>query len=976
MWIRKMDLTDFGCFQKAYVDGLDSGLVVVGGLQRAGKTTFMHALRCLGYGVPRSGNVPPAASEYDLSAQVRHNNSDYRISVEGYATPSVETLDGNGTTAIDDLYGHIDSFHYNQLFTISLDQLKQLPAGVDSDERENLNAALLGAGWADVVRIPELLEDIRYEANKKLGGVNGTAYQMGDVLDRIKQYVEELEEAKKQVDQYRSVEEQITDKENKLADIVDQRNRAETRRRRLETLKEYLPDFRTYRERKRRLESSDLTEQLDDVPEQTADQAEHHRSAFEEATNELRKARDEFRSFSTRENPEEQKNILLERRQDIESYNNQLSGWREKRKNLNRTQKEIEKQEQDLRNQVQELHPDWSDLTDLEAVRTDLVADDKLKQTVDEVTELDRKCERLEEDRRELQEEIEQLKQTEGVSETVPGGLAPGSIIVLLGGLSLFSLIVAVLLSEFVSTALGVVSGLVLLGGSVGFLYYYATRHTDSRQTADGIRSRIQSKKQRLENINERLEERSAEWEEKQETLSELKDQLGLPADVSPDATMEFYRRVSEATSDLSDLKQKKNQLRSDEEEFVSTLLDAAHVLDETVNKDLEGLALPESAGELFSAVERANDLLDRADEWREAERKRNRIRKKIDEFISRLPLSTLSFEPPDQKAPPEEVNTVLMKIEEKGKEIENLREGRRRMEEAKRALLSALNRAQVREAFAPYLEETQTENENDVDDENVLSAFQKAAEEYPDPGEVESALKNTNLDIEELREEENQLRDKLGELRARKDALSTDEEMLEARHGIERERTKLRPMAERWATLRIAAILLEKLHSRFVEKAAGPVLERASDRFEEITGKDYSGVQPSEDGEVTEFHAERSNGETQTARELSRGTKEQLFLSIRLSRIQEIEPRLPVILDDSAVNFDPAHRHRVTGVLGELAEQNQIFLLTSHPEMVEHVAEVHPSADWYYLNQKHRFEDLPDGPDELINRLVKEDEA
>ena len=70
----------------------------------------------------------------------------------------------------------------------------------------------------------------------------------------------------------------------------------------------------------------------------------------------------------------------------------------------------------------------------------------------------------------------------------------------------------------------------------------------------------------------------------------------------------------------------------------------------------------------------------------------------------------------------------------------------------------------------------------------------------------------------------------------------------------------------------------------------------------------------------------------------LSRGTAEQLYLSLRFGYIQEFGRRarpLPVVMDDILVNFDPQRVRAAISTMLELAAKNQILFFTCHPETV-----------------------------------------
>ncbi|CAK8053756.1 ATP-binding protein [Eupransor demetentiae] len=62
---------------------------------------------------------------------------------------------------------------------------------------------------------------------------------------------------------------------------------------------------------------------------------------------------------------------------------------------------------------------------------------------------------------------------------------------------------------------------------------------------------------------------------------------------------------------------------------------------------------------------------------------------------------------------------------------------------------------------------------------------------------------------------------------------------------------------------------------------------------------------------------------------ELSRGTREQLYLAIRLAMIKTINlpESFPLLIDDAFVNFDPVRRQEVLSLLQEISQEEQILL-------------------------------------------------
>lgn len=71
----------------------------------------------------------------------------------------------------------------------------------------------------------------------------------------------------------------------------------------------------------------------------------------------------------------------------------------------------------------------------------------------------------------------------------------------------------------------------------------------------------------------------------------------------------------------------------------------------------------------------------------------------------------------------------------------------------------------------------------------------------------------------------------------------------------------------------------------------------------------------------------------------LSRGTLDQVFLAFRLAALDHLdegEERLPVLLDEALVHWDPSRLDRGLQVLGDVASRRQVILFTCHPWLAD----------------------------------------
>jgi uncharacterized protein YhaN len=139
-----------------------------------------------------------------------------------------------------------------------------------------------------------------------------------------------------------------------------------------------------------------------------------------------------------------------------------------------------------------------------------------------------------------------------------------------------------------------------------------------------------------------------------------------------------------------------------------------------------------------------------------------------------------------------------------------------------------------------------------------------------------------------------------------------------------------VRERVERYARLKLAGVLLSRAVERYRLTHQGPVLRRAGELFTRLTGGAYESLRVGRDEEV--IVAVAPDGRELLPRELSEGTRYQLYLSLRLASIERHqagrEP-LPLILDDAIIHFDEARKTKAFAVLSELSRSIQILFFT-----------------------------------------------
>jgi uncharacterized protein YhaN len=142
-----------------------------------------------------------------------------------------------------------------------------------------------------------------------------------------------------------------------------------------------------------------------------------------------------------------------------------------------------------------------------------------------------------------------------------------------------------------------------------------------------------------------------------------------------------------------------------------------------------------------------------------------------------------------------------------------------------------------------------------------------------------------------------------------------------------------------------VLARLLEQAEAQFRSVHQPDLLRKAAEHLHTITSGRYERILVGEIGDERGFFLDAPHlpEPTAVAAPLSTSTREQVYLALRLAIIEHLdkdaEP-LPLLMDETLVNWDPDRRNRFLDLLGILASQRQIFLFTCHPHIAEEVTD------------------------------------
>ncbi|GAA4440399.1 AAA family ATPase [Bremerella cremea] len=185
-----------------------------------------------------------------------------------------------------------------------------------------------------------------------------------------------------------------------------------------------------------------------------------------------------------------------------------------------------------------------------------------------------------------------------------------------------------------------------------------------------------------------------------------------------------------------------------------------------------------------------------------------------------------------------------------------------------------------------------------------------------------------------------------LGQLKLRLSEVDQTSRAVMAQGKIEALQAELSDCLDRLGPLLIAKEMLDRAMAAFREESSGQLLALISELIEQMTEGRYTQVEhdPDQEGGLI---LSGPNDLRRKPSELSTGTREQLYLAIRLAYIrhycEQAEP-LPVLMDDILVNFDDSRQLATLRVLMNFDPRIQIIMLTCHEPLVSKVQSLEES--------------------------------
>lgn len=377
-----------------------------------------------------------------------------------------------------------------------------------------------------------------------------------------------------------------------------------------------------------------------------------------------------------------------------------------------------------------------------------------------------------------------------------------------------------------------------------------------------------------------------------------------------------------------------------------------------------EGVLPPDSASDLLTRIDQFFELLKEADGYQTRVRS---IEANNEEYAGQLETLLADAAPGLSGTAPDEAVAVLGQRLREAQKLQTQREQKtQRQEDLVRQQRSA--QAQLAHATAQLARQCQTAGAASAaelpaaiaDSERALKLDQEVVTleddlvQQGDGWPIERlAAEAAGRDVDQLRGQVEELQRRNGELideqkqrveeaaagKLRLNAMDGSDQAAQAAETAQEALAEVAGYAEQYARLRLAWRLLSREAEQFARQHQGPLLEMAGGIFQRITLGRYRGLATEMAGGQPQLLAVPDGGDRKEIEQLSDGTRDQLYLALRLAglrhRAATHEP-MPLVLDDLLVNFDDERSRATLEVLAEMAAEMQILFFTHHRRLVE----------------------------------------
>jgi uncharacterized protein YhaN len=887
MQIREIHIDGFGVFTDKRISGLSPGLNVIYGPNEKGKSTLLEFVRRILFGFDtRKKSLNPytpargGTASGSLICELRNGDTITIRRTLGKGG-KLQLLNSSGEagdeTTLESCLGHASQEVYQNIYAFSIEELQAFESLNMNGAKNRIHDAGLGMTAHSLADFQKLIS----ESTDKLFKPRGKTHPMQEKLHQIRELESKIQTIRKEAGLYEELQLTMQELDAKQQQLKSARPTLEAQVRKLEMAHKLYPHYVALIHAQEELQNHKL---LKPVPDNILQSFDTCKTEFQHLSDRLVEENETLANLKIKINSIRVPNKILDQEQEIIALREQREQIRSVIEDMPQVQQQTQYLEADIQQEAANIGPGWNPQR-IENFQTSNVDKNQIASFNDDLTQANQEVKST--------KDILQAYKTKKASEAGQGLNIPGWLRLFAPGLIVIGLIacgVGTYFSNipFILISIGV--------AGLGFLLWLGLHKGEAfSPKEDPHENTLQ---ENCRQANEQLKNIEQQW------VDWLKEKELDPSYTPLQAGEVFstLKHLSNRILELQRLRERYRQMQttpSHAEEKLSIL--SAHCPD---------IKLP---GDLVSSIDLLARELDQARKILGNQQAIDLQIKQQTETIKRLELARQDnrqnlkqfFKSVDVKD--ESEFQQLLEKQAKAKSLQDL------IAEKQQLIQSQVGPGEAYDQFIEFLHTVQ-------------------------PEKIKSDHSENHMKLETLKEELEQLNQNIGQKRSEIKRIASDDDLLACQTEQEVIRLQINILARKWATQKLALAILKLAKRQYEQERQPAVIKSAEKIFSGITQEKYRKIFTSIDSDEIRI-AKNSTDPGIGIMEMSRGTREQLYLAMRLGLIEEYENRaeaLPMVMDDVFVNFDDQRREQTIQQLANFAASRQVILLTCHEHSLE----------------------------------------
>jgi len=839
MFYKNIYIRDFGIFNNQNLEDVSDNLVVIGGHNRAGKSSFLKLLRHLPFGLPQDSSIPPASNQYYIEAEIERNLKNYSLYLEGYAAPKILDEKQNKIKA-SELFNYLDQLSYQQLFTISLDELQQLSKIAKGKKKEKrLYSILLGAGLSELVKVPELA-DKYYTYAKNIGGTLGdpSVASFKPYFNEIKEAESLRDQALLEIKEFNHKKEELKISKDKLEAVDKKIVRFENQIFLLDLLKNNYPTLTKIENLQVEIEQSSVKENEEYLE---LEQIESYQQKLVSIKNKMKSNKNDLYKSIKANKLDDFLEFIKNNSSKINNQQQKIDLINEKIKNLKKQKNKISNEYQTLTLELENLNYSWQQpLIKLDKINLDLIETEKFNDNLSRNESLKTAVNNIKGEIDKLDAEVKNIKANiNDYDYKSPASILKNTYY----GLALSILVLS---SSFIISYSQIKYFSLLIAGFV-FIYYssYYKSSKLEKEKADKLEIELTQKKNKLNSYRKQLTEKTKELKKVQNNLINYANLLGIK-NVEADENLNYLRSYF---LEIKDKKRRYKKLKIEEEEkfklkdeilfelreIYDLIKEAADYfndqLDLSAAAETETVDLISKSQFLFEDLNQLSKIKQSAEEYLEKEKEFELLQSEILDFLGDL----------------ESEKKLELRLELYRQKAESAADYQKIKKDYDK------QKSQIEHILLASDKTKKILNEKDSD-ETYYQLFLNLYHDFSSADAVEAEKKSREKELQLLKKKKESLEEKITTLKNKIEALSSSTKIENAQLKLNQAQNNLEKKAQRYAVNKSVYFILKKLRKRMVEKAEKKLLKPAANILAEITDNYYKKLETGSDLEAFSF--------------------------------------------------------------------------------------------------------------------------